>query len=75
MYPVVVYELMDVAAERSKYEALIIRFENAMRTYHEQNWHEAAGMFGELLASSPRRRPNPDLPAARPRIYRNRPRT
>jgi adenylate cyclase len=51
--PVVVYELMDVAAERSKYESLITRFETAMRTYHEQNWREAAGMFGQLLAAFP----------------------
>jgi adenylate cyclase len=51
--PVVVYELMDVAAERSKYESLITRFETAMRTYDEQNWREAAGMFGQLLAAFP----------------------
>jgi hypothetical protein len=44
---------MDVAAERSKYESLITRFETAMRTYHGQNWREAAGMFGQLLASFP----------------------
>ncbi len=51
--PVVVYELLDVAAERPKYQALITRFESAMGAYHKQNWREAAGVFGELLASFP----------------------
>ena len=51
--PVVVYELMDVAAARPKYQALITRFESAMQAYHAQNWRDAAGRFGELLASYP----------------------
>jgi adenylate cyclase len=51
--PVVVYELMDVAAARPKYQALITRFESAMEAYHLQNWRDAAGRFGELLASYP----------------------
>jgi adenylate cyclase len=51
--PVVVYELMDLVAARPKYEALIIRFESAMEAYHAQNWRDAAGRFGELLASFP----------------------
>ena len=51
--PVVVYELMDVEAARPKYQALITRFESAMQAYHAQNWRDAAGRFGELLASYP----------------------
>ncbi len=51
--PVDVYELMDLAAERSNYESLITRFQSAMDAYHDQNWREAAGRFGELLASFP----------------------
>jgi adenylate cyclase len=51
--PVVVYELMDLVAARPKYEALITRFESAMEAYHAQNWRDAAGRFGELLASFP----------------------
>jgi adenylate cyclase len=51
--PVVVYELMDVAAARPKYQALITRFESAMEAYHAQNWRDAAGRFGELLGSYP----------------------
>jgi adenylate cyclase len=53
MHPVVVYELLDVESERPKYASLLTRFENAMGAYHEQNWREAAGRFGELLASFP----------------------
>ena len=52
--PVVVYELMDIEAARPKYEALITRFESAMRAYHAQDWRDAAGRFGELLASFPK---------------------
>jgi adenylate cyclase len=51
--PVVVYELMDIEAARSKYQSLLTRFESAMGAYHDQNWREAAGRFGELLASFP----------------------
>jgi adenylate cyclase len=51
--PVVVYELMDVEAARPKYQALTTRFESAMKAYHAQNWRDAAGRFGELLASYP----------------------
>jgi len=51
--PVVVYELMDVEAARPQYQALITRFEGAMKAYHAQNWRDAAGRFGELLASYP----------------------
>ena len=51
--PVVVYELMDVATASAKYQALLTRFESAMEAYHAQNWRDAAGRFGELLASFP----------------------
>src|SRR5579862_3589379 len=51
--PVVIYELMDVAAARPNYQALITRFESAMQAYHVQDWRDAAGRFGELLASYP----------------------
>jgi adenylate cyclase len=51
--PVVVYELMDVATASPKYQALLTRFESAMEAYHAQNWRDAAGRFGELLASFP----------------------
>jgi adenylate cyclase len=51
--PVVVYELMDFAAARLKYQPLITRFESAMEAYHAQNWRDAAGRFGDLLASYP----------------------
>jgi adenylate cyclase len=51
--PVVVYELLDVAAARPKYQALITRFESAMEAYHAQDWRDAAGSFGELLKSFP----------------------
>jgi hypothetical protein len=44
---------MDVAAARPKYQALITRFESAREAYHAQNWRDAAGRFGELLASYP----------------------
>ena len=51
--PVGIYELMDVAGERAKYEPLMNRFKTAMGAYHAQQWREAAGEFGELLASYP----------------------
>ncbi|MGH9545047.1 MAG: CHASE2 domain-containing protein [Terriglobales bacterium] len=51
--PVLVYELMDVKAAEPKYHSLITRFESAMEAYHAQNWRDAAGRFGELLASFP----------------------
>ena len=51
--PVDVYELLDVEAARPKYQVLITRFESAMEAYHAQNWRDAAGRFGELLACFP----------------------
>jgi adenylate cyclase len=51
--PVHVYELLDVEAARPKYAGLLTRFEQAISAYHAQDWREAAGRFGELLASFP----------------------
>ena len=51
--PVNIYELMDVAAEKSRYEPLLQRFDTAMKSYKEQNWGEAANQFSEVLASFP----------------------
>jgi len=51
--PVDVYELMDVEAARPKYQALITASKAPMEAYHAQNWRDAAGRFGELLASFP----------------------
>ena len=51
--PVNIYELMDVAAEKAKYEALIERFDAAMKSYKARNWRDAADQFAEVLASCP----------------------
>jgi adenylate cyclase len=51
--PVNIYELLDVAAEKSKYESLLTRFESAMTAYRSQNWREAAAEFGQLLNAFP----------------------
>jgi adenylate cyclase len=53
LQPVGIYELLDVAEERPRYDALLTAFERAMNAYREQNWREAAARFGELLASFP----------------------
>jgi adenylate cyclase len=53
LHPVNVYEIMAVAADRPKFEALLERFEHAMDAYRSQNWLKAAGRFGELLADYP----------------------
>ena len=52
-HPVTIYELLDVAGERAKYEALLSSFDHAMAAYRSQNWREAAAQFGELLAVYP----------------------
>ena len=41
--PVTIYELMDVAAEKSTYEPLLARFDEAMAAYRGQKWSEAGG--------------------------------
>jgi adenylate cyclase len=51
--PVNIYELLDVVAEKQKYESLLDLFSRAMAAYRAQNWRPAAGKFGELLAKYP----------------------
>ncbi|MFY9803449.1 MAG: adenylate/guanylate cyclase domain-containing protein [Candidatus Acidiferrales bacterium] len=51
--PVNIYELIDVVAEKSKYEPLLARFDRAMKSYRNQNWSEAANQFSEVLAVFP----------------------
>ncbi len=51
--PVTIYELLDVAAARPKYEALLNGFNRAMQAYRSQNWREASAQFGELLGTYP----------------------
>lgn len=51
--PVTIYELLDVADRREKYEPLLSRFNHAMEAYHAQNWKEAASRLGEMLTHFP----------------------
>jgi adenylate cyclase len=51
--PVNIYELLDVAAEKSKYEKLLEQFDAAMAAYRSQNWREAAAQFTEVLLKFP----------------------
>ncbi|MGD1210351.1 MAG: adenylate/guanylate cyclase domain-containing protein [Candidatus Acidiferrales bacterium] len=51
--PVKIYELLDVAAERSKYDPLLTQFDQAMAAYRAQDWREAAARFGQLLGKYP----------------------
>jgi adenylate cyclase len=51
--PVNIYELMDDASEKSRYEPLLERFDAAMKSYKAQNWSEAANQFSEVLANFP----------------------
>jgi adenylate cyclase len=51
--PVNIYELMGVAAEKSKYQPLLDGFDTAMKSYKAQNWREAANQFSEVLANFP----------------------
>jgi adenylate cyclase len=51
--PVNIYELMDVAAEKSKYEQLLSQFNSAMNAYRAQNWSEAAEKFADILTTFP----------------------
>ena len=51
--PVNIYELMDVAAEKTKYEKLLEQFDGAMAAYRSQNWREAAAQFTEVLLKFP----------------------
>jgi adenylate cyclase len=51
--PVNIYELLDVAAERPKYEALLQQFDHAMAAYRSQDWQEAADRFAQILTIYP----------------------
>ena len=51
--PVNIYELMDVAENRSTYESLLSQFDGAMTAYRAQNWDEAANLFAEILTTFP----------------------
>jgi adenylate cyclase len=51
--PVNIYELMDVADQKSKYEPLLERFDQAMAAYRMQNWTEAIAKFSAALAKFP----------------------
>ena len=51
--PVNIYELLDLAAERPKYEALLQQFDHAMAAYRNQDWQEAADRFAQILTIYP----------------------
>ena len=51
--PVVIYELMAPISERDTYAPLLAQFNAALDVYRSQNWLEATGKFGELLAVYP----------------------
>jgi adenylate cyclase len=53
LQPVNIYELIDVAIARSKYEALLTGFDHAMLAYREQKWSESAVLFDQLAAAFP----------------------
>jgi adenylate cyclase len=58
LQPVTIYELLDVAAEQPKYEALLSQFEDAMASYRAQDWKEAVSKFSEVLAAFPKDGPS-----------------
>jgi adenylate cyclase len=45
--------LMAKDSERHAYAALLTQFNDALNVYRSQNWREAAGKFGELMAVYP----------------------
>ena len=51
--PVVIYELLAPISERQTHATLLAQYNAALDVYRSQNWHEAAGKFGELLAAYP----------------------
>jgi len=53
LQPVGIYEVLDLVANRDKYEPLLLRFNEAMTAYRAQRWQDAAGSFGVLLSSYP----------------------
>jgi adenylate cyclase len=53
LQPVTIYELLDRAENRQKYDSLLEGFGSAMAAYREQNWNEAVLQFVTLLTSFP----------------------
>ena len=53
LQPVTIYELLALKSEEHAFEPLLARFNEALECYRTQNWPEAAGKFGELLAVYP----------------------
>jgi adenylate cyclase len=51
--PVVIYELLAPISEGHAYAALLTQYNIALNVYRRQNWREAAGKFGDLLAAYP----------------------
>ena len=51
--PVVIYELLAPISQRDAYAALLTQYNAALDVYRTQNWREATGKFGELLAIYP----------------------
>ena len=51
--PVTIYELLDFAENKHKYEPLLSRFNHAMEAYRQQDWDEAASRLGEMLTHFP----------------------
>jgi len=53
LQPVTIYELLDLAEQKEKYDPLLSGFNHAMEAYHEQNWKEAASRLAEMLTRFP----------------------
>jgi len=51
--PVNIYELMDVIAEKHKYETLLTQFDHAMAAYRNQDWQEASDRFAQVVTTYP----------------------
>jgi adenylate cyclase len=51
--PVVIYQLLAPISEHQAYAPLLTQFNAALDVYRSQNWLEATGKFGELLAEYP----------------------
>jgi adenylate cyclase len=52
-HPVTIYELLAPLSERSKYEELLTAYNCALECYRAHNWMEAAGKFGNIMATHP----------------------
>jgi len=51
--PVVIYELLAPISQRDAYASLLTQYNAALDVYRSQNWREATGKFGEILAAYP----------------------